>query len=81
MKDSNTLMKINKQIIQKKIIVDKMYTLTAHSGDEAVLVDYKNTAAHTKVPACSNPILASFVSSYGRIKLYESLKLIGERSL
>ena len=51
-----------------------MYVLPNNHGEETVMVDYTTTEQHTKVPSCSNPILASFVTAYGRIKLYETFK-------
>ena len=66
-----------------------MYTFEHAHGDEnneraydatddgSVLVDYQKSLHHIEVPMCSNPILGSFVTAYARIKLYESLKIIG----
>ena len=88
--DHEKLMDINKKIIDRKIVVNNMYTFHhassdavdddgAHddTDDTTVLVDYQKTSHHTEVPLSSNPILASFVTAYARIKLYESLKIIG----
>ena len=75
--NAEKLMEINSKIINKKIEVSNMYSMVHDDGGESVLVDYKKTSHHTDVPSCSNPILASFVTAYGRIKLYESLKIIG----
>ena len=84
-KDSKTLMNFNAKILARKIIVKNMYTLprtgSSSECDEAILIDYKKTKQHITVPFSSNPILASFVTAYGRIKLYETLKLIGDNSL
>ena len=87
------MMEINQKIIDKKIVVNNMYSFQHTAGNDAeddgaydgdddttVLVDYQKSRHHTEVPICSNPILASFVTAYGRIKLYQSLKIIG-RSL
>ena len=74
---SKKLMEINSKIMNKKIEVTNMYSMNHEDGSDTVLVDYKKKSHHIEVPSCSNPILASFVTAYGRIKLYKALKIIG----
>lgn len=72
------LMEINEKIKNKKIIVNNMYSLKQEGDNDMVLVDFHKTFQHTEVPQSSNPILASFVTSYARIALYKTLKIIGK---
>ena len=67
-------MKINENIISHKIQLNNCYAL----NENDVLVDFSRNIEHTGIPFSSNPILASFVTSWGRIELYKHMKIIGE---
>ena len=80
-RDCQKLMQFNDQILDKKIVVNNMYILpnaNASEEESVVLVDYQKSPHHVTVPWCSNPSIASFVTSHARKKIYASLKTIGK---
>lgn len=71
---TKSLMEINEKITSHKIVLNNCYGLDENS----VLVDFSRKKEHIAVPFSSNPILASFVTAYGRIELYKYMKIIGK---
>ena len=67
-------MQLNDKILKHKIILNNVYALS----ENKLLVDFTPTSYHMPVPFSSNPILASFVTAYGRLELYKHMKIIGK---
>ena len=74
-KTSEKLMELNDKILNHKVILNNVYALS----ENKLLVDFTPTSYHMPVPFSSNPILASFVTAYGRLELYKHMKIIGKK--